>query len=176
MDPRPNSPRSRPTQILISFVIVFALTGCVDPSRHYIQPAHLTPDTAATIVGSKIAKSDAFVGDTRAWLVGVDGKATMTLRHGWDSPWLVEPGPRTIAMAMERGRMTMLNNLGERGASEVKATLEAGKKYVIRIDNPEGMPRLWLESDSGTPASEKVAVTLATPRSSTVIPVYVPRK
>ncbi len=152
-------------------VISALLVGCVAPPPKYAPEPSLTPQTGATIIGSREENPIPVAPNARNFVMAVDGKTTgkgvfdldnpvFASRVGdgvfeWDKPVLASPGPHTIQV----GRR--LSPFG--GSVAMQATVEGGKTYVVRGETRGNNSRaiLWIEEQgTGRIVGEKVAMCL----------------
>lgn len=122
--------------------------------RHpYVPPSDLNPESAATIVGSKLQVTAPLAEDIRMLVSAVDGKLTRTSHYDWENPVVVTSGPHLVQLVAIQGM----------GKAEIatRVNLEAGKRYTVRLSkaDPARSVTIWLEdSQTGAAASNKVEV------------------
>ncbi|MBU6507870.1 MAG: hypothetical protein KGQ82_10260, partial [Alphaproteobacteria bacterium] len=150
------------------------LAGCTH-DWEYAQPVGLTPQTAATLTGSKISNPGFLKDDPRAYLVGIDGKLTNDGALGWDDRHLASPGMHSIRFAIAMGVG------GASGFGDVSLELQAGRTYTIRSTVPvvttrdELRAEGWIEDDNGKAVTNHIVVTLHVARGGEMIPIIIPK-
>lgn len=134
-----------------------ALAAC-ENAPPYEQPAMLTPDNAATVMGSKVAHS-LLVADEYSNVIGVDGMRNLDI----EKPLLVTPGSHTIDIAYRRARMN--------GHIATAVSLEAGKIYVAYCTmNGHFFASCWIADEHQAALTDKLVVKLG---DGTLIPFLV---
>jgi hypothetical protein len=127
----------------------------------YKQP-DISSDAAATIIGSKIANSNAMTADVRVYLIAVDGILTGAGPFGWDNKMKILPGLHNI----EFGVATVSAFRDAGGFIKTRARLEAGKTYSLQATEPVASSAVcaeatgWIAGDDGTPITEKIPVVI----------------
>jgi hypothetical protein len=139
---------------------IMSLFGC-DTSYKYVRP-NISPDAAATITGSRPHNPDG--PDPHIYLVAIDGKLTLDGPFGWDHQTAVMPGAHSIKFGVATG--SLLDHAG--GFGETQATLEPGKLYTIKANDPLPINPIcaktvgWIEDESGRAITGKVPVFVGT--------------
>lgn len=147
------------------------LGGCT-PRNSYSPPAGLSPATAATLLGSRVANPDPLEGDMRVYVVKIDDKLTNGGPSGWDQPILLTPGAHRIDFGIAMGRSAW-------GFGLAVFQVEAGKQYTLRGSQPtattgaESLFYGWLEGPDGQRMGDRIAVDVR-PQSGGSGPVYIP--
>ena len=100
-----------------------ALAACetAPPLPLYVAPAELTPEKAATLLGSRVER---FVlsPDDRVFILGVDAQRTGFVPEDYAKPLLLAPGPHVVDIGLLQGKKS--------GHVATQVQLEAGKTYV----------------------------------------------
>lgn len=142
---------------------MLGLTACGSMDYKYVPP-NLAAQSAAIVTGSRSRNPDPMTADTRVFLASIDGKLTLDGPRGWDDRTVVAPGTHVIRFAVARNQLFAY----AQGLGQTQVTLEAGKTYVLRATDPVPVKTNcataagWIESEDGTPVSDKVPVMVAT--------------
>lgn len=142
-------------------VVTMALSGCGPRDYEYVRP-NLPSQAAAFIADSKLRNPDALRPDTNVYLVAVDGK--LIGPHGLNDRTILAPGPHAIRFGVRKASLVSGDAWG---FGDTQLIAEAGKIYTLRATEPAGISAFcststgWLESEDGTPASDKVPVMIA---------------
>jgi len=141
---------------LFGLGLVLACTSCAMVPR-YEPPPGLTPETGATLIGSKrgvlIFGQETYIGSIDGFL----GAAS------YDTPILVPPGDHTIDIAFNGG------NAHGRIRTDVK--FEAGRTYIAECRLRPFQPlNCWVHTSDGVVVAAPLAVS---PNIDVVIPIIV---
>lgn len=137
--------------------------GCT-PANKYAAPASLTPEVAASLIGSKTENPGVFSDDIRTYHVAIDTKLTLAGPHGWDTPVEVSPGVHTIKIGVSRGQNF--------GFGDTSADFKSGGNYTLRSQMSDPMDATaWVEDGSGNVVSAKVPVKLSAPCMTGILPL-----
>ena len=103
---------------------VASLTACdTGPALPlYVEPPGLTPDNAATLIGSRIDHG-LLVVDSRIFVAGVDNQRSGLRPDDYAKPLRLAPGSHVVDIVLSQG------SKGGHIATEVQ--LDAGKTYLI---------------------------------------------
>jgi hypothetical protein len=152
----------------------------------YTPPPGLTPETAATITGSK-ATYDNTGALSRIVVVRIDGVATEAMNallQEWDAKVRVSPGPHQVSVRVNLVKFPSQHT----GIATIPLDAQAGESYAIRGMTPspgangKQMVDLWAETASGerrspvisVPAYEPCEDTLFVPATSSSPAMFIP--
>jgi len=135
----------------IAVVAALQMLAACTPTNSYKPAPDLTPQTAATLVGSKEAYRNPFVKDMRMSVGAIDG---VPVGGAWDEPVLVAPGQHTIQMAA---------HIATRGGGIASlAELAPAKTYTVRGErHGQFHATAWIEDkDTGQAVTERLDICL----------------
>jgi hypothetical protein len=165
-----------------SLVLALALLAGCNITPHYDPPVATTPESVATLVGSKNVDANFFKDDVRAFFTHMDGETPsvfLSARSSWDEPTTVFPGRHVIRVCVEKGR---IDRVSAAGCSEVVAVFDAAHSYTIRAgelkptaERGQYTARFWIECSDGTFVSDVVEQTLYR-HGSTYVPMPITKK
>jgi len=145
--------------ILVLVLALSAATGCGAPQNKYVIPANLTPQTAASLVGSRLEVPGAS-SNARVYHAKIDGALTLAGPGGWNEKVLLSPGAHTIIFGIQQGGFLSGDYFG---FGRVQANFQAGKTYMLRaaVVNAEERRFLgWIEDGEGQTVSDKAMVAI----------------
>lgn len=158
----------------LSALAALALSACATPPPTYAPAAGLTPETGATITGSRDSFADSPYS-SRITVLKIDGvitEAGIATFSQWDDRELVAPGPHSLEV-----RATLIKyGLSARiGAAVIPFAARAGESYAVRSwarpDQETDRERmdLWVETANGDRSSPVVTVPVFLPRGGPVV-------
>lgn len=149
---------------------VLVLAGCDNP-YDYNQPASLSSQNAATLIGSRIQNQGLMTLDTLVMPSQIDGKVMGSQWYNdassrWNEPFLISPGTHKILATISLGGTF---NASAWGFANFDMSFQPGKTYHIVATTPmpiSGSKFLllayaWLQDDSGNALTPRIPVQVA---------------
>jgi|SRR6185437_5231777 hypothetical protein len=141
---------------LLGLGLVLACASCVMMPR-YTPPPGLTPETGATLIGSK---RGVLIFGQETYIGRIDGFLSTA---SYDTPVLVAPGDHTIDIAFNCGNA--------HGRIPASVTLEAGRTYIAECRLRPFQPlNCWVHTPDGVVVAAPMAVS---PDVDVVVPIIV---
>lgn len=159
--------------VALAAALVAAGCNTAPPITYYEQDATLTPETAATLTGSKSENPNIFVGDIRVFVTHIDSAVTRPGEAYQDTLFLVKPGTRYIRIVMHR-RATG-TSYAFTASTEQFVELEVGKIYVVRGElKGRREASIWVD-EVGSAREQARAAAPVTVIRPVVVPIIIVR-
>ncbi len=143
------------------------LVGCANP-YHYAQSSSLTPQNAATLIGSRIHDPNPFKLDALIMPSKIDGLIMGSQWYNdsssrWNKAFLISPGTHQIMAAISLGGTF---DQSAWGSADFSIVFQPGKKYQIMATAPTPIPGsntlllsyAWLQDDAGKVLTSRIPV------------------
>jgi hypothetical protein len=159
---------------ILGLAATLALAGC-----YYSPPAVISPETTATLVGSR--NYEASGDEIRFAAYQVDGRSRLAAAFRWNTPFPIEAGPHSLMIYMFRFDS---NGIAVAyGMRKVSLTLQPGQNYHICGTNPvpyvgpdhvasgwANDAEFWIADDKGNPVTDRLNIFFQPPKTLLVLP------
>jgi hypothetical protein len=156
-----------PTRFIV-VALLTVLASCEPPPPNYAAPPSLTPDSAASIVGSMNAAVSWTVPSTEIAVEEVDNERNQSGLDGWEKPILVAPGNHVLTVFVCQCGLS-ISGTNISGMITLPVTVKPGGTYTIHSTNPTGpyyygkTVIVWVEDGTGALITPKTKFDVGPP-------------